>query len=218
LYEELGDACVERLGGMFAFALWDARRERLLLARDRIGKKPLFYALRDGVLSFASELSALMQDTSIPRDVDFAALDAYFTYRYVPSPACAFHAVRKLPPAHRMTLNADGSTIERYWRLDFSRKAQGTDDELLEELREQLRSAVRRRIVADVPVGAFLSGGVDSAAIVAFMAEASSQPIKTFTIGFADSALDERELARTVAERFGTSRRRRTADAQQPPR
>lgn len=213
LYEEHGDACVDHLAGMFAFALWDARRQRLLLARDRVGKKPLFYALRDGVLSFASELAALMQDASIPRDVDLAALDAYFTYRYVPSPASAFRAVRKLPPAHRMTLDADGATIERYWRLDFSRRAHGTDEELLQELHEQLRGAVRRRLVADVPVGAFLSGGVDSAAIVAFMAEASPQPIKTFTVGFGDPAIDERDLARTVAEHFGTEHRELVVEA-----
>ncbi len=204
LYEELGVDCITRLHGMFGVAVWDAPRRRLLLARDRAGKKPLFYSHRDGVLSFASELTALMQDPDVPRDLDPVALDAYLAFRYIPSPMCAFRAVRKLPPATRLVFEGGGVTLERYWSLDFSRKRDEPEEELLEELREQLRAAVRRRLIADVPLGAMLSGGVDSAAVVAAMAEASSGPVKTFSIGFTDPTLDEREPARLVSERFGT--------------
>lgn len=204
LYEEEGPDCVQRLHGMFALALWDEGRRRLLLARDRAGKKPLFYAVEDGVLRFASELGALMQDREIRRDLDPAALDAYLAYRYVPSPRSVFRAVRKLPPATLLTFDEGGVSLRRYWRLDFASKRSGSDEELVEEVREQLRAAVRRRMISDVPLGAFLSGGVDSAAVVAAMAEVSTQPVKTFSIGFDDPRLDERELARVTARHFAT--------------
>jgi asparagine synthase (glutamine-hydrolysing) len=204
LYEEHGVDCVEHLHGMFGLAVWDARRRRLLLARDRAGKKPLFYALRDGGISFASELTALMQDETIPRDVDLQALDLYLAYRYIPSPYSAYAAVRKLPAAHRLVLDEDGARVERYWKLDFGARAQGSDEELVLALREHLLAATRRRMVADVPLGAFLSGGVDSAGVVAAMAEQSDRPVQTFSIGFEDPALDEREPARLVARHFGT--------------
>ncbi len=204
LYEEEGIHCVKRLHGMFGLAVWDARRRRLLLARDRAGKKPLFYSQAGGVLRFASELGALMADPAVPRDIDHAALDAYLALRYVPSPLCAFAAVRKLPPATLLVHDPDGVRLERYWQLDFANKREGGDEELLEEVRQSLRAAVRRRMVADVPLGAFLSGGVDSAAVVAAMAEASAEPVKTFSIGFHDPRLDERELARLTARHFGT--------------
>jgi asparagine synthase (glutamine-hydrolysing) len=204
LYEEHGVDCVRHLHGMFGFALWDTQRRRLLLARDRAGKKPLFYALRDGRLSFASELTALMQDESIPRDVDLEAADLYLAFRYIPSPHSIFKAVRKLPPAHTLVLDAEGCRIERYWQLDFGRRAEGSDEELQATLKEKFMTAVRRRMIADVPLGAFLSGGIDSSGVVAAMAAQSSQPVKTFSIGFDDPALDERELARLVARRFGT--------------
>ncbi len=205
LYEEQGVDCVDELQGMFAFAVWDSRAHRLLVTRDRLGKKPLFYAQRGGVLSFASELSALMQDHEIPRDVDSRALDAFLAFRYVPAPLCAFAAVRKLPAAHRLVLEAGATArVERYWSLDYSTKRDAPDEDLFEELRAWLRVAVRRRMIADVPLGAFLSGGVDSAAVVAAMAEASPTPVKTFSIGFDDPDLDERAAARLVAERFAT--------------
>jgi len=205
LYEELGPACVERLHGMFGLAIWDRRRRRLVLARDRLGKKPLFYALRGGVLSFASELGALLQDPTIPRELGLEGLDAYLAFRYVPSPLTAFRAVRKLPPAHTMIFEDGTPRIARYWQLDFSAKRHfDSEEDALDELRIQLRRAVRRRMVADVPLGAFLSGGLDSGAIVAAMAEASREPVKTFTIGFSSTGLDERALARLVAERFAT--------------
>ncbi len=204
LYEEHGVECLSRLHGMFCFALWDKRRDRLFLARDRVGKKPLFYSLRGGVLSFASELRALLQDPAVPREVDPAAIDAYLAYGYVPAPLSAFAGVRKLPPAHRLVLERGAARIERYWRLDYSAKRPVSDlDELHERIRAALRKAVRRRLVADVPVGAFLSGGIDSSAVVAAMAEQSSEPVKTFSIGFADEAVNELPRARLIAECFG---------------
>lgn len=204
LYEEEGRDCVSSLHGMFGLAIWDARRRRLVLARDRVGKKPLFYALRDGVLSFASELRALLRDPEIPRDLDFEALDAYLALRWIPAPLSAFKAVRKLPPASVLTLEEGRVAIEPYWRLDHGGEARtGDDRELIGELREQLRAAVRRRMVSDVPLGAFLSGGIDSSAVVATMAEQSSRPVRTFSIGFADDRYDELSQARLIAERFG---------------
>ncbi len=205
LYEELGTGCVSRLHGMFSFALWDERRQRLFLARDRIGKKPLFYSLRNGVLSFASELRALRQDPGVPTEIDLEALDAYLAYGYIPAPLSIFRGVRKLPPAHRLVFENGALAVERYWRLDYSPKCSFADPrELDERIRAALREAVGRRMVADVPVGAFLSGGIDSSAVVAAMAEQSSEPVKTFSIGFADASVDELPRARLVAERFAT--------------
>lgn len=206
LYEEMGTACVQRLHGMFGLAIWDVSRQRLMLARDRLGKKPLFYAhRRAGELSFASELGALLRDPTISRELDPAAIDAYLAFRYIPSPLSAFRSVRKLPPAHRLIFESGSVKVERYWRLRYDRKRQfSCEQDATDELREHLRKAVRRRMISDVPLGAFLSGGIDSAAVVAAMAEASTQPVKTFSIGFSTSPLDERPLARTVAERFAT--------------
>ncbi len=205
LYEEEGSRCVEALHGMFALAIWDARHRRLTLARDRIGKKPLFYAHRDGAITFASELRALLQDPSIPADLDHQALDCYFAYQYVPAPLSAFRAVRKLPPASVLTFDGDGLRIERYWRLDYGEKRPTENPaEVGELIRDGIRRAVRRRMIADVPLGAFLSGGIDSSAVVAAMAEASPQPVKTFSIGFESNTLNELTYARRVAEQFST--------------
>ncbi len=205
LYEEEGADCVKSLNGMFAFALWDQRRGELIVARDRIGKKPLFYAARDGAISFASELWALLGDGEIPRALDPDALDRFFTYTYVPSPYSAFAAVRKLPPASLLRWRAGEMQIERYWKLDYAAKLEvGSEAEAGELVRDALRDATRRRMVADVPLGAFLSGGVDSTAVVAAMAEQSPQPVKTFSIGFETEGFDELPFARAVAERFGT--------------
>lgn len=205
LYEELGTSCVSRLQGMFSFALWDDRRRRLFVARDRVGKKPLFYSCRAGTLSFASELHALIQDPDVSREIDPEAIDAYLAYGYVPAPLSAFCGVHKLPPAHLLVFQGGALTVERYWQLDYSSK-RPVDDvrELDEQIRAALRKAVARRLVADVPVGAFLSGGIDSSAVVVAMAEQSREPVKTFSIGFADAAVDELPQARLVAERFST--------------
>jgi asparagine synthase (glutamine-hydrolysing) len=205
LYEEEGPDCVRSLAGMFAFALWDERRGELLVARDRIGKKPLFYAERPGAISFASELWALLADEEISRELDPEALDRFFTYTYVPSPYSAFRAVRKLPPASLLRRRHGRTTIERYWKADFvPTLGVGSEAEAGELVRDAVREAVRRRMVADVPLGAFLSGGVDSTAVVAAMAELSTNPVKTFSIGFEASGFDELPYARDVAERFGT--------------
>jgi asparagine synthase (glutamine-hydrolysing) len=205
LYEEHGVGCVSRLHGMFGFALWDERRRRLVVARDRVGKKPLFYAERNGALSFASELSALMQDPEVSRDVDHEAIDCYLALGYVPDPMSAFRGARKLPPGHVLVHQEGTTTIERYWRLDYGAKRHfDSEAELHEEVRDGIRRAVRKRMIADVPLGAFLSGGIDSSAVVAAMAEASPEPIKTFSIGFEDDRYNELPRARLIAREFAT--------------
>jgi asparagine synthase (glutamine-hydrolysing) len=205
LYEDEGADLVHRLHGMFALAVWDGRRRQLLLARDRIGKKPLYYAEREGTISFASELGALLQDDEIPRDVDHQALDAFLAYRWVPAPMTAFRAVRKLPPGCTLVFRDGRSTVSRYWRLQFGPKRAIEDPrEVYEELRDRIRAATARRMIADVPLGAFLSGGVDSSAVVAAMAEVSSQPVKTFSVGFTSEKFNELPLARVVAQQFAT--------------
>ncbi len=205
LYEEMGPRCVEALQGMFGFALWDQGERRLVLARDRVGKKPLYYSDRAAAFTFASELTALMRDPEIPRDPDPAALDAYLAYRWVPAPASAFAAARKLPAATYLVLDEGGMRRERYWHLDFSAKRRFSGvAERNEETRSQIRRAVRRRMIADVPLGAFLSGGVDSSIVVAAMAEYSTEPVRTFSIGFSSDEYNELPQARLVAKRFGT--------------
>jgi asparagine synthase (glutamine-hydrolysing) len=204
LYEEYGADCVRHLHGMFAFALWDARREQLLVARDRVGKKPLLYALRDGVLSFASEMAALLADDEIPRTVDPVAIDRFLDHGYVPTPMSAIRGVRKLPPAHTLLMRDGEVTLQRYWSLDYSKKLDASAEEIGELVRDELRAATKRRMVSDVPLGAFLSGGIDSSAVVAAMAEASSEPVRTFSIGFDHERLNELPHARKVAEQFGT--------------
>ena len=205
LYEELGDRCVERLAGMFAFALWDGRRRRLLIARDRVGKKPLHYChAPGGELTFASELGALMADPSIPRDLDLASLDTYLAYGYIGAPHTIYSRVRKLPPAHKLVWEDGEIGLERYWQLDYEPKLAGDLPDLEGELRTLISAAVRRRMIADVPLGAFLSGGVDSSIVVSEMAHHSAEPVKTFSIGFDDDRYDELPAARLVAEHLGT--------------
>jgi asparagine synthase (glutamine-hydrolysing) len=208
LYEDLGVDCVRELNGMFAFALWDAKRRRLLVARDRVGKKPLFYAIREGAISFASELRALLQDPEVPREIDHAAIDGYVAYGYVPAPMSAFRAVRKLPPASTLVYEDGRASIARYWRLRYDQgdPPAGTA-ELHEEIRTRIRAAVARRMISDVPLGVFLSGGIDSSAVVAAMAEQSSDPVRTFSIGFEEESFNELPNARLIAERFGTDHR-----------
>lgn len=204
LYEEEGAACVQSLHGMFAFAVWDRRKHQLLLARDRVGKKPLFYCHRDGVLSFASELRALMRDRTIPREIDHHAMDCYLAWQYIPAPMSVYRAVRKLPPASTLVYRDGNVRTDRYWRLDYSQKTSAGTEEIKEEILSHIRRATRRRMVADVPVGAFLSGGIDSSAIVAAMAETSTKPVKTFSIGFENEKFNELPAARMIAEQFGT--------------
>jgi asparagine synthase (glutamine-hydrolysing) len=205
LYEELGADCVHRLRGMFAFAIWDGHRGELLLARDRVGKKPLYWTIHDGALRFASEPRAILQDETVPRTVDYAAIDAFLVNQYVPQDMCAFAALRKLAPASRLQWRPGSEpTIERWWRLEYAPKQQLGLDEAAERLRAAILEATRLRLRSDVPVGAFLSGGVDSSVVVAAMAQASADPVRTFSVSFPDTPLDEAPYARAVAERWGT--------------
>jgi asparagine synthase (glutamine-hydrolysing) len=207
-YEQWGTRCVDRLRGMFAFAVWDQRRRRLFLARDRVGKKPLFYTRQADRFLFASELQGLLADPAVPREVDFASLDTYLSYGYIPAPASAFLGVAKLPPAHWLTLDlrpgGPDVRVERYWALEYGPKLRLSEAEACEALREALTEAVRLRMVSDVPLGAFLSGGIDSSIVVGLMAQLSDRPVKTFSIGFEEAAFNELDHARRVAERWGT--------------
>jgi asparagine synthase (glutamine-hydrolysing) len=214
LYEELGDDCVDRLRGMFAFALWDRTARRMLLARDRVGKKPLFYSQRDGRLWFASEPRALLASGEIPRDVDHHAIDAFLHYMVVPAPWSGFAAIRKLPPAHRLTWRDGALSIQRYWRLSYrDRYADVAEAEICDLIRETLLEATRLRLRSDVPVGAMLSGGIDSSAVVAAMARQSDRPLKTFSIGFDVGEFDETASAREVARIYGTEHHEAVLDA-----
>src|SRR3954471_20870323 len=204
LYEEHGVGFVERLGGMFALALWDSTRKRLVLARDRLGKKPLLYTrLADGTLAFASELKALLRLPGVSREVDLEAIDAYLALQYVPGNATALRGIRKVPPGHVLVAEGDSERLACYWHAAAAVDS-ATDDEWLERVRATVTEAVRKRLVADVPLGALLSGGIDSSIVVALMAQASTEPVRTFTVGFSDERYDERAYARSVAERYGT--------------
>jgi asparagine synthase (glutamine-hydrolysing) len=204
LYEESGAAFATRLEGMFAIALWDAARERLVLVRDRVGKKPLLWAqLPDGTLAFASELKALLRLPAVRREVDPEALDAYLALQYVPV-GTALRGVEKLPPGHLLVAENGSVRVEPYWTLRVENENYShSQDEWLERVRETVGTAVRRRLVADVPLGALLSGGIDSSIVVAEMARAGGN-VRTFTVGFGDERYDERVYARAVAERYGT--------------
>ena len=205
LYEEHGDELVHHLRGMFAFALWDSRRRQLVLGRDRVGKKPLFYALDGDRIAFASELQGLLADPSIDTTIDARALDAYLALQYVPDPMSIVAGVRKLPPASTLVFDRRGARLRRYWKLDYEPKLDGINEvEAAERLRDQLDEATRIRLMSEVPVGAFLSGGIDSSAVVAAMAHHSSKPVKTFSISFGVAGFDESGYARTVAERYAT--------------
>jgi asparagine synthase (glutamine-hydrolysing) len=204
LYEENGTGFVRRLHGMFAIALWDAARERLVLARDRLGKKPLVWTrLPDGTLAFASELKALLCLPGVGRDVDFAALDAYLALQYVPGERTGIAGIRRLLPGHILVAESGSERIERYWTPE-ERHERLDEREWIERVRRTVQEAVRARLKADVPLGALLSGGIDSSIVVAQMAQSASAPVRTFTVGFDDAQYDERDYARAVAARYGT--------------
>lgn len=202
-YEEEGPDCVRRLNGMFAFALWDSRTRTAVLARDRIGIKPLYYSLRNGRLSFASEIKALLQDPTLEREVDPDALHCYLGYEFVPAPLTMFRGVRKLLPGHYLVWRGGNHEIHRYWDLSFDRTARQRQ-ELEAELVERLTVAVRRRLMSDVPLGVFLSGGTDSSAILALMHKELGDGIRTFTLGYADPTFSELPYARMVSDHFRT--------------
>ena len=207
LYERHGVGCLDHLRGMFAFAIWDRRRRSLFLARDRLGVKPLFYRISATGLGFASELKALLQDPETERTVDPVAIHHYLTYQYIPSPLCAFRGINKLPPAHYLLCRDGCVEVRRYWKLAYLPKHEVRNDRELaaleDELRQRLEDAVRCRLVSDVPLGAFLSGGIDSSAVVAFMSRLADRPVRTFSIGFEERSYDETPAARAVARRFG---------------
>jgi asparagine synthase (glutamine-hydrolysing) len=207
LYEEHGVEFVARLRGMFGIGLWDARTQRLVLARDRYGIKPLYYREGPEFLSFASELKALLADPGFPREIDLAALNAYLTFNWIPAPRTIFAAAKKLPPGCTLVREAGRTQITQYASprpVSADRLRTEPEEALADELRDRLRDSVRAHLVADVPVGVMLSGGIDSCALAALAAEQLSEPLKTFSIGFKERAFSELELARLIAERYGT--------------
>jgi asparagine synthase (glutamine-hydrolysing) len=206
LYEELGADLFTRLRGMFAIAIWDVNRRRLVLARDRLGKKPLYLAREPGRLLFASEIKAILQDGSISKELNLSALNEYLALGYVPAPLTLFRSIEKLLPGHYVVCEQDKITQHCYWDVDPRRVENLTEQEWVERVREKLFESIRLRLVSDVPLGAFLSGGIDSSAIVAAMAKMTDQPVKTYSIGFdgEDSFYNELPYAKTVARAFGT--------------
>jgi asparagine synthase (glutamine-hydrolysing) len=206
-YEEWGASCVERFRGMFAFAIRDERRDILFLARDRFGKKPIFYAIYDGTFVFASEMKAILADPRFSRQIDQEALAAYFMLSYIPAPLTIFKGISKLLPGHTITIERGRVQHRRYWNLVFKPDRRRREADLVDELRGRLNEAVRIRLMSEVPLGAFLSGGIDSSAVVAFMALSGDAPVNTFTIGFSGdtgSYDDERRYARMMSDRYGT--------------
>jgi len=208
LYEEFGAPCVNRLRGMFAFAIWNARTRELFIARDRVGKKPLYYTItRDGVLIFGSELKSLREHPEFHPEINLEALDAYLSFGYVPDPLTIFRNVHKLAPGHHLTFNSGHAQVEQYWDFPYQDSQIDpfqSEEECLDELRALLDEAVRIRLESEVPLGAFLSGGVDSSTVVALMLRHATQPVKTFSIGFHEDSYNELKYARVAAQKFGT--------------
>ncbi|MDZ7334022.1 MAG: asparagine synthase (glutamine-hydrolyzing) [candidate division KSB1 bacterium] len=202
-YEQYGEACVQLLNGMFAFAIWDSRDQSLFLARDRLGKKPLYYLHDKDRFIFGSEIKSILQAEDIPRRIDLEALDHFLTFEYIPAPLSIFQDIRKLPPAHTLKFKRGEIRVRSYWEMQL-RSNGATPDQLKAQLRDLLQDAVRLRLVSDVPLGAFLSGGIDSSTIVALMAQVMKEPVKTFSIGFEDSTYNELHYARMIAEKFKT--------------
>ena len=204
LYDEYGADCVNYLRGMFAFAIWDEADESLFIARDRLGKKPILYShLSNGDLIFGSEFRALLSHPDISKEVDLAAIDHYLSFLCVPAPQTAFKQIRKLKPAHWLRWKNGEVTTKRYWQPDFSKKIKITENEAIEETTRILRESTKLRMISEVPLGAFLSGGVDSSTIVALMARESAKPVKTFSIGFEEDDFSELKYAKQVAEHLG---------------
>lgn len=204
LYEERGVDCLGFLRGMFAFSVWDSNRRTLFLARDRVGKKPLYYSYTPDRFMFASEIKAILCDKSVERRPDYTALHHYLTYQYVPSPWTAFAGIKKLPPAHYLLLKDGRIDLARYWKLSYLPKHNLGEDDYKAGIIERLDEAVKIRMTSDVPLGAFLSGGIDSSAVVAMMTKMTQKPVKTFAIGFKEAAYNELHFARTIADRFHT--------------
>ncbi|MBP6004834.1 MAG: asparagine synthase (glutamine-hydrolyzing) [Pyrinomonadaceae bacterium] len=204
LYDEYGEGCLEHLRGMFAFAIWDETDRSLFAARDRVGKKPLLYAHQaNGDLIFGSEFQAVLKHPSVTREVDYGAIDSYLSYLCVPAPETAFKQIRKLEPGHWLRWKDDRVETRRYWLPDFSKKIRITEAEAIDETTRLLRESTSLRMISEVPLGAFLSGGVDSSIVVALMAQESASPVKTFSIGFEEQDFSELKYARRVAAHVG---------------
>ena len=205
LYEDEGTQCLHKLRGMFAFALWDKHRKILFCARDRMGKKPFCYTTTQKSFVFGSEIKAITTDADVSVSPDYYAIDQYLTHQFVPSPLTAFEGIKRLKPGEYLTCDLKGNVkTQRYWEPPLSTKTTACQEEIEAELLQRLRESVRMRMVTDVPLGAFLSGGIDSASIVALMAQESSQPVKTFSIGFEESEFNELPYAKLLAKRYGT--------------
>ncbi|MFC1631287.1 asparagine synthase (glutamine-hydrolyzing) [Candidatus Omnitrophota bacterium] len=205
LYEDYGLDCVKELRGMFAFAIWDNRKQRLFLARDRVGQKPLVYHFNGKEFIFASEIKAILQN-ELKKEIDFDAIDYFLSFGYIPSPRSILKGIKKLPPAHILTFEPSGIKIKRYWQLTYQKKKIAFT-EAKQRLKELLTESVRLRLISDVPLGAFLSGGMDSSSVVALISSLSSRPVKTFTIGFEEEDYSELKFAQKVAKRFNTEHR-----------
>ncbi|MBI5643628.1 MAG: asparagine synthase (glutamine-hydrolyzing) [Deltaproteobacteria bacterium] len=213
-YEEWGERSVERLRGMFAFCIWDSKKKRLLLARDRFGIKPLFYSLYNGNFIFASEMKSILSDDGFKREIDFDALAGYFNFSYIPAPLSIFRRIRKLLPGHLLVLGREYLQIKEYWNLHYEPDYGKKEEDFISESMEILNESVRMRLVSDVPVGAFLSGGVDSSMVVALTSK-SLERVNSFTIGFGGAAKgfdDERKYARLVAEKYCTNHKEYEAE------
>ncbi|WP_032097158.1 MULTISPECIES: asparagine synthase (glutamine-hydrolyzing) [unclassified Alteromonas] len=204
LYAREGVKCLEKLNGMFAFALWDKTKQELFVARDRLGKKPLYYFSDNGRFAFASEIKAILALENIPREIRIDAVRDFFAYQYVPDPKSIFKHIHKLPPAHYLILNKDGFTIHEYWDLSFKNTSKNNEADNKLQLKALLEKVTKQRMISDVPLGAFLSGGVDSSGVVAMMAQASDSPVKTCTIGFDNKEFNEADFAREIAEKYHT--------------
>ncbi len=206
LYDKYGEQCLDHLRGMFAFAIYDEQKQTLFCARDRVGKKPFKYYFDDNVFMFASELKAILTQPEYHKEPDYEAIHHYLTLQYVPAPLTGFKGIKKLAPAHSLTLDLKTKevNIKRYWKLDYSKKLDLSEDEWKKRIIDKLDESTQLRMISDVPIGAFLSGGVDSSAVVAMMARHSDKPIKTFSIGFKEEKYNELPYARMIAERFKT--------------
>jgi len=205
LYEEEGERCFERIRGMFAIAIWDSRNRKLILARDRVGKKPLFYFYDGSRIAFASEMKAILEVPNVSREIDLEAVSDYFSYLYIPAPKSIFKSIRKVLPGHYVVVSDQGIREREYWDISFRHIEERTEEDWCERLLEIYREAVRLRLISDVPLGAFLSGGVDSSAVVAAMADLCNEPITTCSIGFEEKEYNELGYARQIATGFATN-------------
>ena len=204
LYEEYGEDCIKQLRGMFAFAIWDEKKQILMLARDRPGKKPLLYYYKNGIFCFSSEFFSLLSSGLIDKEIDPKAIHYYLTFGYIPAPMTIYRDVYKLPPAHILILKDGKINIKKYWNLDYTKKIKISENDAADEVLRLLKEAIKIRLYSDVPLGAFLSGGIDSSAVVGLMSQLTGERVKTFSIGFEEEDYNELKFARTIASSFNT--------------